>query len=136
MPRIKDLPDQSLFKLDRHQKYGELDCLFDETVPRDLISEPWDQMVRVAVSLKNRVAPPEVVVGRLASSVPADRLAKALTAYGRIVKTIYILRYIQDEKLRRVVQLQLNRGEHGTPWAVGCSLPTGATFGMGIPMKS
>jgi TnpA family transposase len=36
MPRIKDLPDQSLFKLDRHQKYGELDCLFDETVPRDL----------------------------------------------------------------------------------------------------
>jgi TnpA family transposase len=111
MPRIKDLPDQSLFKLDRHQKYGALDCLFDETVPRDLISEQWDQMVRVAVSLKNRVAPPEVVVERLASAVPADRLAKALTAYGRIVKTIYILRYIQDEKLRRVVQLQLNRGE-------------------------
>ena len=111
MPRIKDLPDQSLFKLDRHQKYGELDCLFDETVPRDLISEQWDQMVRVAVSLKNRVAPPEVVVERLASAVPADRLAKALTAYGRIIKTIYILRYMQDDKLRRVVQLQLNRGE-------------------------
>ena len=53
-----------------------------------------------AVSLKNRVAPPEVVVERLASVVPADRLAKALTAYDRIVKTIYILRYIQDEKLR------------------------------------
>jgi TnpA family transposase len=68
-------------------------------------------MVRVSVSLKNRVSPPEVIVERLASAAPADRLAKALTAYGRIVKTIYILRYIQDEKLRRVVQLQLNRGE-------------------------
>jgi TnpA family transposase len=56
--------------------------------------------VRVAVSLKNRVAPPEVVVERLASATPADRLPKALTAYDRIVKTIYILRYIQDEKLR------------------------------------
>jgi TnpA family transposase len=31
--------------------------------------------------------------------------------HGRIVKSIYILRYIQDEKLRRAVQLQLNRGE-------------------------
>jgi TnpA family transposase len=67
--------------------------------------------VRVSVSLKNRVAPPEVVVERLASAATADRLAKALTAYGRIVKTIFMFRYIQDEKLRRVVQLQLNRGE-------------------------
>jgi TnpA family transposase len=74
-------------------------------------SSESNQMVRLAVSLKNRLAPPEVVVERLASAAPADRLAKALTAYGRIVKTIYILRYIQDEKLRRTVQLQLNRGE-------------------------
>jgi len=111
MPRIKDLPNQSLFKLDRHQHDGELDCLFDATVSRDLVGEQWDQMVRLAVSLKNRLSPPEVVVERLASAAPADRLARALTAYGRIVKSIYILRYIQDEKLRRAVQLQLNRGE-------------------------
>ena len=111
MPRIKDLPDQSLFKLDRHQHYGELDYLFDATVSRDLVGEQWDQMVRLAVSLKNRLSPPEVVVERLASAAPADRLARALTAYGRVVKSIYILRYIQDEKLRRAVQLQLNRGE-------------------------
>jgi TnpA family transposase len=111
MPRIKDLPDQSLFKLDRHQKYGELDRLFDETVPRDLISEPWDQMVRVPVSLKNGVAPPEVVVERLASAVPADHLAKALTAYGRIVKTIYILRYIQDEKTPQSRSVTVQPGE-------------------------
>jgi TnpA family transposase len=30
---------------------------------------------------------------------------------GRVVKTIYILRYIHEEELRRRVQLQLNRGE-------------------------
>jgi TnpA family transposase len=30
---------------------------------------------------------------------------------GRIVKTIYILRYIHEEELRQRVQLQLNRGE-------------------------
>jgi TnpA family transposase len=38
-------------------------------------------------------------------------VAKALTTLGRIVKTIYILRYIHEEGLRRRVQLQLNRGE-------------------------
>ncbi|MGO9057155.1 MAG: Tn3 family transposase [Candidatus Binataceae bacterium] len=38
-------------------------------------------------------------------------MAKALTTLGRIVKTIYILRYIHEEDLRRRVQLQLSRGE-------------------------
>jgi TnpA family transposase len=40
-----------------------------------------------------------------------ERLTKALTALGRIVKTIYILRYMHDPTLRGRVQLQLNRGE-------------------------
>jgi TnpA family transposase len=112
MPRIKDLPDQQLYKLNRDRHYGSLDELFHGTVDWSLIREQWDQMVRVVVALKNRNAPPEVVVQRLASAGSADRLAKALTAYGRVIKTIYILRYIQEEDLRRGVQLQLNRGEH------------------------
>ncbi|MGH8254910.1 MAG: Tn3 family transposase, partial [Steroidobacteraceae bacterium] len=41
---------------------------------------------------------------------PADRLAKALTALGCLVKTIHILRYIHEAPLRQAIQLQLNRG--------------------------
>ncbi len=52
------------------------------------------------------------MVQRLVSSSPSDRLARALTALGRVLKTIHILRYISDESLRRRIQLQLNRGEH------------------------
>jgi TnpA family transposase len=67
--------------------------------------------VRVAASLRNRVTSAHVVLQRLANASPADRVAKALTTLGRIVKTVYILRYIHEEDLRRRVQLQLNRGE-------------------------
>ncbi|WP_330926895.1 Tn3 family transposase [Candidatus Sororendozoicomonas aggregata] len=35
---------------------------------------------------------------------PSDRLAKAFTNLGRIIKTEYILRYITDNDLRRIVQ--------------------------------
>ena len=112
MPRIKDLTDQQLYKLRRDRHYGSLDELFRGTVDWGLIREQWDQMVRVVAALKTRNAPPEVVVQRLASAGSADRLSKALTAYGRVIKTIYILRYIQEDDLRRSVQLQLNRGEH------------------------
>ena len=67
--------------------------------------------MRVAASLRNRVASAHFVLQRLANASPADRVAKALTTLGRVVKTIYILRYIHEEDLRRRVQLQLNRGE-------------------------
>ncbi len=52
---------------------------------------------------------------RLTSSGPSDRVAKALTALGRLVKTRNILRYLHDEPLRLRIQTQLNRGEarHG-----------------------
>jgi TnpA family transposase len=76
-----------------------------------LIPEQWDQLVRVAASLRNRVVPAHIVLQRLSSASPSDRVAKALTTLGRIVKTIFILRYIHDDKIRRRVQLQLNRGE-------------------------
>ena len=52
-----------------------------------------------------------MIVQRLLSSSPSDRLQKALTALGRIPKTTHLLRYIQDPDLRHPIQLQLNRGE-------------------------
>lgn len=55
------------------------------------------------------MAPAHAILQRLANST--ERLTKALTALGRVVKTIYILRYMHDPALRRRVQLQLNRGE-------------------------
>lgn len=39
------------------------------------------------------------------------RLARALEELGRIVKTLYLLAYIDDEAYRRRILTQLNRGE-------------------------
>ncbi|WP_242541868.1 transposase [Leptolyngbya sp. Cla-17] len=36
----------------------------------------------------------------------------AFTKLGRILKTLYILRYLTDPSLRQTVQLQLNKGEY------------------------
>jgi TnpA family transposase len=111
MPRLRDLADQQLYKVDRILPLGRLQQLVHSGIDLDLIREQWDQLVRVAASLRNRVVPAHVVLQRLSSASPSDRVAKALTTLGRIVKTIFILRYIHEEKIRRRVQLQLNRGE-------------------------
>ena len=64
------------------------------------------------VPLKQKTAPAHVIVQRLTNSSPSDRLTKAFTNLGRIIKTEYILRYLTDKDLRQTVQRQLNKGEY------------------------
>ncbi|MDJ0704150.1 MAG: Tn3 family transposase [Leptolyngbyaceae cyanobacterium MO_188.B28] len=112
MPRIRDLKDQQLYKTDRQADYGVFTPLLTKTADLDIIEEQWEEMIRVAISLKKRTAPAHVIVQRLTNSFPADRLSKAFTNLGRILKTQYILRYLTDPSLRQTVQLQLNKGEY------------------------
>jgi len=111
MPRLADLKDRQLYKMTKDRTYGRLDPLLKPCPDVELIDEQWDELARVAASLKNRTAPASVVLRRLMSS-PNDRLSRALLALGRLVKTIHILRYIHDQELRQRIQMQLNRGEH------------------------
>ena len=112
MPRIKDLKDQQLYRVDRTVNYGVFTPLLNKTADLDIIEEQWDAMIHVSQSLKERTAPAHVIVERLTNSFPSDRLSKAFTNLGRIIKTEYILRYMTDQDLRRTVQLQLNKGEY------------------------
>jgi TnpA family transposase len=62
MPRLKDLPDQVLSRIDRDTDYGVLQPLFRGRINIELILEQWDQMVRLAASLKDRLTPAHVVM--------------------------------------------------------------------------
>src|SRR5208283_4467736 len=128
MPWLRDLADQQLYKVDRTLPLGRLQPLFHSGVDLDLIPEQWDQLVRVAASLRNRVVPAHIVLQRLSSASPSDRVAKALTTLGRIVKTIFILRYIprRQNSAPRTVATQSRRSMN---WPAGYFLLIGANFG-------
>ena len=112
MPRIRDLKKQQLYKINKDYNGGKFSTLLKKSVNLNLIAEQWDAMIRVAVSLKNKTAPAHIIVQRLMSSSPSDRLSQAFTHLGRIIKTQYIIRYISDPELRRNVRIQLNKGEY------------------------
>lgn len=112
MPRIRDLKDQQLYKIDRSMNHGVFNPSLNKVADIDIVEEQWDAMIHVAQSIKQRTVPAHIIVRRLTNSFPADRLSRAFTNLGRIIKTEYILRYITDKPLRRTVQLQLNKGEY------------------------
>jgi Tn3 transposase DDE domain len=68
MPRLKDLTDQHLYRLDRQSLYGLLNALFYGQVDLDLLPEQVDQLVRVAASLGNRATLAHMTLQRLENS--------------------------------------------------------------------
>ncbi len=112
MPRIKNLKTRQLYGVDKNIDYGEFDKLLTKSISLDLIEEQWDQMARITASMKDKLCPAHEIIRRLSKGSPSDKLAKAFTHLGRLIKTEYILQYITDEKLRNKVYRQLNKGEH------------------------
>lgn len=110
-PRLKDLTNQTLYKIDKNDHYGEIDSIFNGYIDMDCIAEQWEQLIRIIASLKNQVAPAHLVLQKLSARGSSDRVSKAMMELGKLIKTIYILHYISKPDLRRKVQLQLNRGE-------------------------
>jgi TnpA family transposase len=110
-PRLADVGGTRLWRVDPHANYGDLDDMSRHKVNLQLIAAHWDDLLRLVGSLKlGRVAAAGVMRMLQVSDRPT-RLAQALAEFGRIDKTLHILRYIDDESKRRATLLQLNRGE-------------------------
>jgi TnpA family transposase len=114
-PRIRDLGDQRLFRLDRQKRHPHLAPLLRGRVNRDRILRHWDDLLRVAGSLKRGWVTASLLIGKLQSYPRKNRLTRALQEYGRLVKTVFILRYLESGDYRRRILGQLNKGEalHG-----------------------
>ena len=114
-PRIRDLGDQRLFRMERQKRHPRLGPRLKGRINRDRILNNWDDLLRVAGSLKRGWVTSSLLIGKLQSYPRKNRLTRALQEYGRLVKTIFILRYLESEPLRRRIHAQLNKGEalHG-----------------------
>jgi TnpA family transposase len=110
-PRIRDLGDQQLYHLDRSRTYPNLQPRLKSRIRRDLILRRWDDLLRVAGSLKRGWVTASLLISRLQSYRRQPALTRALQEYGRLIKTIFILRYLESEQLRRRIHTQINKGE-------------------------
>lgn len=110
-PRIRDLADQCLYRLDSVSVPAELAPLFKGKINTHLITERWDDMVRVAGSLQRGWVTASLLMGKLQSFEQQNSLFRALQEYGRLIKTGFILRYLNQQDYRRRIGAQLNKGE-------------------------
>jgi len=110
-PRIRDVGHQQLYRVKRQMSDATLKPLFLRRINCQLILDYWDEMLRLAGSLKRGWVTASLFITKLRSFPEPNRLLEALQEYGRLVKTIFILRYLNSEDYRRLINRQLNRGE-------------------------
>ncbi|EFL8809399.1 Tn3 family transposase, partial [Escherichia coli] len=110
-PRLADAGEAVFWRADKAANYGALDELARGCVDLSKIESHWDEMMRVAGSLKLGTIHASELIRSLLRSTRPSGLAQAIMEVGRVNKTLYLLNYIDDEDYRRRILTQLNRGE-------------------------
>ena len=112
-PRLRDLGRQRLYTsgaLDM-QRYPRLQPYIRRRIRRPRILDWWEEMLRVAGSIRLGWVTASLFVQKLHAYPRKSALARALQEYGRLIKTLHILRwYCQPDDRRRITR-QLNKGE-------------------------
>jgi TnpA family transposase len=78
--------------------------------PQLVIAE-WENMQRILVSLALKTTTQRIIVGKLSAYARKNKTRRALWEYDNIIRSLYLLDYIDSPPLRRNVQRALNRGE-------------------------
>jgi len=114
-PRIRDLGKITLHRIGRRRdvcaRWPHAGPLLAAKTNMGLIAEHWDDLLRLAASLKYGRAAAALVVGKLCASTHQNAFAAALKEYGGLRRTIHAARYLTDEDRRRRIGRQLNKGE-------------------------
>lgn len=109
-PRMRDLPDKKLFAFELPPD-SSLSSLVGGTINVRLIEECWDEILRLASSIRMGTVTAALMLSKLANYPRQNRLASALRELGRIERTLFTLDWLQSPELRRRVTDGLNKGE-------------------------
>jgi len=111
-PRLRDLGSARLYRLrDDFERYPNLEGRLTGRVDLARIREGWNELLRVAGSLKLGYVTASLFISKLQEYPRQNRLTRLLKEHGRLAKTLHVLRCLKNEAYRRRIGRQINKGE-------------------------
>ena len=129
-PRIKNFKDQYLYSIKPRKEYIEKKY---SLVPRQKINlenieNNWDSILRFLVTIKSKKTSSSQLLKRLTSYSKEHQLYTAIKEFGKIIKTDFLLTYIDDVELRQRIEKQLNKVEASNRFAKAVFFGNNAEF--------
>lgn len=110
-PRIRNIKDLVFYRPDKQNKYKHIDSLFKEKVDWELIETHWQDLMQVVLSIKAGKILPSTLLRKLGNYSRKNRLYLAYREFGRVVRTVFLLKYISDKKFREEIHAHTNKVE-------------------------
>lgn len=111
MPRIRGIKDLVFHRSDRRTAYKNINTLFSDVIDWKLIETHLPDMLRVAVSIKLGKISPSTILRRLGTHSRRNKVYFAFRELGKVIRTMFLLRYIGDVELRKVIHAETNKTE-------------------------
>ncbi|MBW4548541.1 MAG: Tn3 family transposase [Symplocastrum torsivum CPER-KK1] len=110
MPRLKRIKTQKLYHpyTGHSDAYPNLQPILTRPINWDLIRQQYDQMVKYATALRLGTAETEAILKRFSKNPIIHPTYLALLELGRVIKTIFLCQYLEEEAVRREVNEGLN----------------------------
>jgi TnpA family transposase len=122
-PRIKGLHKQNLYAFKPRKHYDEQEFVLLPTrcIQESLIENDWDNILRFFATIQLKITSASQLFRRLNSYSKQHSLYQALKEFGKIHKSLFILKYYDDCAFRQSIEAQLNKIESSNKFSKAVS---------------
>lgn len=112
-PRLAKIKKRALYSFEKRKLYQKKNykILPDDTINIQLIEDNWEDILRLVATIKLKENTASQILKRLSSYAKDHPLYKGLKEFGKVIKTIFLLNYMDNLELRQAIQKQLNKIE-------------------------
>ena len=111
MPRIRGIKDLEFYRPENNMKFAHIDRLFTNDINWQMIEIHLPDMLRVAISIKLGKISASAILRRLGTYSRKNKLYFAFKELGKVVRTIFLLKYVGDVELRKLIHAETNKSE-------------------------
>ena len=114
-PRIAKIHKQTIYAYEAKslRKNSKYPIAPNSKINKKLILDNWNAILRLMTTIKLNYCSASLIFKMLSASAADSPLYSALKELGRLIKSKFILNYLDDEDLRRSITKQLNKVELG-----------------------
>ncbi len=122
MPRIRNWKDLRFYKAEKGGRYKHIDRLFSDVIDWQLIRNHWKDLMQVAISIQSGRVMSPMLLRKLSHEGRHNRLFAAARELGRVLRTVYLLRWISQKECDRKLRRRPTRSSRITPSPSGSTL--------------
>ena len=111
MPRIRNWKELIFYRPTKGTRYQHIDALFTDQIDWKLLETHWRDLMQVVLSIRAGKISSVTLLRKLGHESRKNRLYQAFRELGRVVRTVFLLQYLSDPKMRKQVTEMTNKVE-------------------------